>query len=222
MDNLEIYNKVRIVPENAKKPIKGGRLSGFTNINPMWRFEKLTELFGPCGIGWYYDVRREWSETCGSEVCVFVSIDLYIKYNGEWSKPIHGIGGSKLAAKEKNGINVSDECYKMATTDAISVACKQLGVGADVHWADGNKYDQADSNDNPNPDKPKSKTATTPGTSKADVSALRIYLQKYGLDEKKICDNYKIDCIEKLTTGQIKSVMSESNLEHFKQKCGVE
>ena len=26
----------------------------------------------------------------------------------------------------------SDECYKMALTDALSVACKALGVAADV------------------------------------------------------------------------------------------
>ena len=35
----------------------------------------------------------------------------------------------------------SDECYKMALTDAISVACRALGVGADVYWeADRSKY----------------------------------------------------------------------------------
>ena len=29
--------------------------------------------------------------------------------------------------------HLNDEAYKMALTDAISVACKQLGVGADVY-----------------------------------------------------------------------------------------
>ena len=37
----------------------------------------------------------------------------------------------------------SDECYKMAYTDAISVAAKALGIGADVYWAAGRtKYSQ--------------------------------------------------------------------------------
>ena len=37
---------------------------------------------------------------------------------------------------------VSDEGYKMALTDAISVACKALGIGADVWFAnDRTKYD---------------------------------------------------------------------------------
>ena len=46
-------------------------------------------------------------------------------------------------AKEKNGPYTSDECFKMALTDAISVACKALGFGADVYWeADRSKYDK--------------------------------------------------------------------------------
>lgn len=54
MDNLELYNRVRSVPEEAKKAITAGRTKGFTDINPMWRIKKLTEEFGVCGIGWYY------------------------------------------------------------------------------------------------------------------------------------------------------------------------
>jgi molecular chaperone DnaK (HSP70) len=47
-----------------------------------------------------------------------------------------------FVAKEKDGPYVNDECFKMALTDAISVACKALGVGADVYWQeDRTKYD---------------------------------------------------------------------------------
>ncbi|MBP3925739.1 MAG: hypothetical protein J6D13_00945 [Clostridium sp.] len=142
MNNLEIYERFRSVPEDAKKPINGGRLKGKTDINPMWRIKALTEQFGPCGIGWYYVPVRKWLETCGAETAAFVDIELYIKVDGEWSKPIAGTGGSMFAENEKTGVHVSDECYKMATTDAISVACKQLGVGADVYWdKDRTKYD---------------------------------------------------------------------------------
>lgn len=221
MDNLDIYNKVRIVPDNAKKTIKGGRINGFTDINPMWRIEKLTELFGPCGIGWYYDVKREWSEECGSEICAFVSIDMYIRYEGEWSKPIHGIGGSRLATMQKSGVNVSDECYKMATTDAISVACKQLGIGADVYWAEGSKYDQPGI-EKPQTEKPNAQAANQAvAASKADISAMRTYFKKHGLDEKKVCQKYKAGSIEKLNAGQIAAILSEGYLEYFKQNCGV-
>lgn len=142
MGNLDIYDRVKSVPETAKKTIQAGRTKGFTDINPMWRIKILTEEFGPCGFGWYYTVDKKWVEAVSNEICVFVDIALFVKVGSEWSKPIHGTGGSKLATSEKNGVYVSDECYKMATTDAISVACKQLGIGADVYWdKDKTKYD---------------------------------------------------------------------------------
>lgn len=142
MDNLSIYEKYREVPQEAKKTINGGRMNGKTDINPMWRIKCLTEQFGACGIGWYYNPIKKWLERSDNEVAAFVDIELYVKVDGEWSMPISGTGGSMFVAKEKNGLYVSDECYKMATTDAISVACKQLGFGADVYWqSDKSKYD---------------------------------------------------------------------------------
>jgi hypothetical protein len=147
-DNLEIYGKYREVPREAQKEIKGGRMKGKTDINPMWRIKALTEQFGPCGIGWYYKPVRKWLESCGDEIAAFVDIELFVKVDGEWSMPISGTGGSMLRAKETSGLYVSDECYKMATTDAISVACKQLGFGADVYWqADKTKYDRSTETD---------------------------------------------------------------------------
>lgn len=143
MDNLYIYNQARQVPEEAKKTITGGRLKGKTDINPMWRIKKLTELFGTCGIGWYVDIVRTWIDEGRIESSANVEIKLYIKVDGEWSKGITGIGGSKFSNLE-SGKNYydNDECYKCAYTDALSVACKQLGIGADVYWEkDTTKYD---------------------------------------------------------------------------------
>lgn len=142
-DNMLIYKAVRSCPQEALKPITGGRLNGKSDINPMWRIKALTEQFGPCGIGWYYDVTRQWLERGeGDTVAAFCNISLYIKWGDEWSKPIQGTGGSAFVAKERGGLYTSDECFKMALTDAISVACKALGFAADVYWsADRTKYD---------------------------------------------------------------------------------
>ena len=117
--NLEIYNQVRSVPEHALRKIEAGRLKGKSDINPMFRIQKLTEVFGPVGFGWYTEVTRKWTET--SE-------------NGEML------------------INpyLDDEAYKKAYTDAISVAAKALGVGADVYWeADKTKYDERPQEETP-------------------------------------------------------------------------
>ena len=123
-DNMSIYEAHRQPPEEALKPITAGRLKGFSDINPMWRIKALTEEFGPCGIGWYYTVDKQWLEPCGNEAVAFVNISLYVKKDGEWSMPIFGNGGSKIIAQERNGSFVSDEAFKMAVTDAIGVAAK--------------------------------------------------------------------------------------------------
>ena len=141
-ENLKIYNEVREVPKEAKKNIGGGRLKGMTDINPMWRIKALTEQFGPCGIGWKYEITEKILEHgANDEISAFVDINLFYKYEDVWSEAIPGTGGSSFVAKEKNGLYVSDECFKMALTDALSVACKALGVGANVYWdKDETKY----------------------------------------------------------------------------------
>ena len=141
--NMRIYDAVRSVPEEAKRAITAGRLKGKTDINPMWRIKALTEQFGPCGDGWGYTIDRLWiEEGANGEKCAFAMISLWYKReDGTRSEPVIGIGGNMLVANEKNGLYTSDECYKMALTDAISVACKALGFGADVYWgADRTKY----------------------------------------------------------------------------------
>ena len=131
--HLETWNKVKTPPKEALKEIKGGRLKGFSDIDPMWRMQIMTETFGPVGIGWTYEIMERWSGAYGDQVCVFQNIRLKYKQNNEWSEWIPGTGGSMLAAQETRGIHVSDECYKMALTDALSVAMKAIGVGADVY-----------------------------------------------------------------------------------------
>lgn len=141
--NLELYYKVSDVPEEAQKKITGGRLNGMTNINPMWRIKMLTKEFGICGFGWKTEVVKVWKdEGANGVVVVNVEIKLYVKMNGEWSEGITGIGGSTLVAKETGGLFTDDECYKKALTDALSVACKSLGIGAGIYWSnDPTKYD---------------------------------------------------------------------------------
>ena len=143
-ENMRYYDAARNVPPEAQKAFNNGRFSG-TDINPMWRIKKLTELFGPAGIGWYYEVTSERSERLNDDtVIAVVDLNLYIKVDGEWSKPIYGTGGNQLVSKTSRGITTSDEGYKMALTDALGVACKALGIGADVYFdKDKTKYTAA-------------------------------------------------------------------------------
>lgn len=166
-DNLKVYEAVRQPPPEAIKPIMGGRLKGKSDINPMWRIKALTEQFGMCGIGWKYVITRQWLETGGKEeIAAFVNIDLFIKVEGAWSDAIPGTGGSSFVAKESSGLYTSDECFKMALTDAISVSCKALGFAADIYWqADNTKYNNGMVDDKPTTPQgnypPKTTTTTT-------------------------------------------------------------
>lgn len=141
-ENMDLYNAVRSAPPEALKTIGGGRLKGMTDINPMWRIKILTEQFGPCGLGWKYEIDKMWLEHgANNETAAFVLIRLYVCSHDGWSEPIPGIGGSSFVSKERDGLYTDDECYKKALTDAISVACKALGVAADVYWnSDKTKY----------------------------------------------------------------------------------
>lgn len=159
MDNMRIYNQCREVPPEAQKAITGGRLKGMTDINPMWRIKKLTEMFGPCGIGWYY-TQPEYQFVPGNdgEVACIAQTSLVYRDDNGWSQPIPGSGGAMYVAKETKGLYTDDEAPKKALTDALSVACKALGIGADVYFAkDRTKYDKRQQDPSP-----KQETSHTP------------------------------------------------------------
>ena len=144
-NNMRFYEAARSVPQEARKAIQAGRLKGMTDVNPMYRIKRLTEIFGPCGLGWWYTIKDERiiDDEITGQRAAFVDIDLFYKDpgSGEESHAIPGTGGAAFVSKERSGPYLSDECFKMALTDAISVAAKAIGVAADVYWEkDRTKY----------------------------------------------------------------------------------
>ena len=213
-DNLKIYEAARTVPPEAQKTIKGGRLSGMTDINPMWRIKQLTELFGPCGFGWKYEItEKRLEQGANDEIAAFVDINLYIHHDGKWSEPIPGTGGSTFVAKESRGLHTSDECFKMALTDAISVACKSLGFGADVYWdGDSTKYNSRQNT--PKNTKPKPKKT---GEKATEAQCRAIYAIGNNKDiakdviKDKIRKDYEVDSTKDLTKQEASAVIEWLN-----------
>ena len=209
-----LYNQVRTVPKEAQKPIQGGRLKGMTDINPMWRIKTLTEQFGPAGFGWYTEIIDQWlEEGANNEVAAFMKIHLYIKGAEGWSKPIVGIGGSSFISKEKNGLYTSDEAYKMAYTDALSISCKALGIGADIWWDnDSSKYNKVEDA------QPTAQQATKETDVKLASEKQLNYI--YSLVKKKnyeegiktyIKTNYNKQSSKELTSGEAKELIDLLN-----------
>jgi hypothetical protein len=143
MSNMQHWLAMSRPPATALKTIKGGRLQGMTDVNPQWRYQAMTEQFGPIGIGWKYEIDKMWTEQgCDGEVLAFAQVSVRVFSHDYWSEPVFGVGGNHLVVKESKGLRNNDECWKMAITDALSVALKMLGVAADIYaglW-DGSKY----------------------------------------------------------------------------------
>ena len=185
MKNSEVWNKLKGVDDWAKKEIKAGRLKGMTDIKPQWRYLRLTDMFGPCGIGWKISIEKLWvEEGSDGQRAAFANINLYVNTEGKWSEPIPGNGGSMFVTKEKNGMHTSDEAFKMAITDAIGTAAKLLGLAADVYM--GGDYD--------------TKYSTQPPETISDEEAdtLKLLIEETGTDAGVVLKYYKIDALKDL------------------------
>lgn len=185
-DNLKYWNLLKTVPAGMLKPIMAGRLKGKSDINPQWRMEAMTSVFGPVGKGWRYEIVRLWTEPgTPPEVCAFALVNVYVcDEAGIWSEPIPGIGGSMLIEQETRGPHTSDEAYKMAVTDALSVALKALGVAADVYMGllEGSKYSKPlPIQGSPPPPTTQDKTEAPPNTTSITVADVR---KKTGISKK--------------------------------------
>ena len=131
--NMELWTKVaRTNPKHTKK-VKLGRT--FTAIDPYSQIREATRVFGPAGIGWGWEVKQI-VHLPSHEMGVLVRLwhgckDQYIE---QW-----GQAGYYLDRDQKKR---DDDCFKKATTDAITKCLSYLGFNADVFTGqfDDNKY----------------------------------------------------------------------------------
>lgn len=150
-ENMRLWDKLgRTDPANTKGFKRAGGFAG-TAIKPMWSFKRMTEEFGPCGLGWGVN-EPSFQVVPGheGEVLVYCTVSIwYGEGQGEDERncvhsPVFGVGGDKVVGKNKYGLTSDDEAFKKAYTDAIGNALKLIGVGADVHMGlfDDSKYVQ--------------------------------------------------------------------------------
>jgi len=137
--NTELWDKLgKTDPAHTKEFTRGGGFKG-TAIKPMWSYKRMTEEFGPCGKGWGINAPSFELVTVAEEVLVYCTA---IVWYGDRDTITVGVGGDKVAGKNKYGVTTDDEAFKKAFTDAVTNALKMIGVGADVHMGmfDDNKY----------------------------------------------------------------------------------
>lgn len=150
-DNLRVWSALEKTDPKHTKAFK--RAGGFTGtaIKPIWSIRRLTDLFGPCGVGWGM-TEPVFQTVPGSngEVLVYCTVGLWFVDSGQPSQTVYGVGGDKVVThikaneqyKRPERWESDDEAFKKAFTDALMNAAKQIGVGADVHMGmfDDNKY----------------------------------------------------------------------------------
>lgn len=141
-ENTKLWDLLgRTDPAHTKGFTRGGGFKG-TAIKPIWSYRRMTEEFGPCGVGWGIgEPQFQVLQGAEDEKLVFCTVTVWYLHEGETRKLV-GVGGDKAVAKNKYGLASDDEAFKKAMTDATTNALKLLGVGADVHMGlfDDNKY----------------------------------------------------------------------------------
>lgn len=150
-ENLKIWDVLGKTDPKQTKPFKrGGGFTG-TAVKPIYTTKKMTEEFGPCGIGWGF-TEPQFQIVLGDnrEVMVYCWLSLWIMRDGQKSALIPGVGGDKVVSHIKANAQYNrperwendDEAFKKAFTDAIGNAMKHIGMSADVHMGlfDDSKY----------------------------------------------------------------------------------
>jgi len=138
-DNLAIWDALcRTDPTHTKSFNRAGGFKG-TAIKPIWITRRLTEQFGPAGIGWGVNEPTFQVVSVEGEILVYCTVSVW---HTDRENLLWGVGGDKVQAKRKDGSFNDDEAFKKAFTDAVNNAVKSIGVGADVHMGlfDDDKY----------------------------------------------------------------------------------
>jgi hypothetical protein len=131
-NNLRIWSALgKTDPAHTKGFSRAGGFKG-TAIKPIWITQRLTEQFGPCGIGWGFEAPQFQVVPTPTDTLVYCTVTAWFMDGGK-QHFIYGVGGDKIVAMRQSGPFCDDEAFKKAFTDALGNAFKFVGVGADVH-----------------------------------------------------------------------------------------
>lgn len=139
MSNLDIWEKFADIDPKFTKPITGKPYKG-TSPNPQYVIRCLTEMFGPVGVGFGWEVQAEGFEHIGDEVLHWCRIRFW--HSDATAPGFSSYGQTKALMKTRNGFMSDEDAPKKSLTDAITKAAAQVGVGANIflgRW-DDNKY----------------------------------------------------------------------------------
>jgi hypothetical protein len=165
-DNLKIWRTVMRTDPRYTKDLAGVGFEG-TSINAEYMVMRATEIFGPAGTGWGWEiledrmlpgapmsesvwennkfirnmVLRDADGSLVTELNHSIKIKFWYRTDSGTRGEVESYGATKYLYKTKTGIMCDGEAQKKSLTDAIKKALSLLGFSADV-WL--GLYDQAE------------------------------------------------------------------------------
>lgn len=141
-DNLKLWQSIEKTPKDQTKAITGKSYSG-TSPKPHYLVHKATETFGPCGIGWGFQIVDERiEEGAGGERLSIARVKVWYEWEGRRGEVEH-IGGTQFSGTRKSGQPFTDEdAPKKSVTDALVKALSMIGFAGDIFMGryDDSKY----------------------------------------------------------------------------------
>ena len=168
MDNKDLWKRAFTTDPRAVKPITGKQYKG-DSPKPYWIIERLTDEFGPCGIGWGFTILNERFERFGdgthAEALHIAVVRFWyvqhvdgIAHRGEFEQ----VGQTRASYTSAGGKFIVDEdAPKKSVTDALVKCASYLGFAGDIFsgmWDDskyvawaGEEWDRRYQEQNANP-----------------------------------------------------------------------
>jgi len=146
LGNKDLWERVKVTDPRAVKPITGKQYKG-NSPKPYWIVERLTDEFGPCGIGWGFTILNERFERFGESESLHIAVVrlwyvMYIEgvvHRGEFEQ----VGQTRSSYMSAAGKFIVDEdAPKKSVTDALVKCASYLGFAGDIFsgmW-DDSKY----------------------------------------------------------------------------------
>ncbi|UEK60832.1 hypothetical protein LL668_06765 [Providencia rettgeri] len=157
-DHLNIWKRVQRTDARFTKPLDGMGFVG-TSINSTYMFMRATEIFGPIGEGWGYEIieekmidgkplvepvldahhkqvamrfLRDGDGTLLFEQNHSIKIRFWYIIEGETRGEFESYGATPYRYQTKQGIRTDSEVIKKSLTDSIKKALSMLGFSSDV------------------------------------------------------------------------------------------
>ncbi|EMB3081703.1 hypothetical protein U8233_001657 [Providencia rettgeri] len=157
-NHLNIWKQVQRTDSRFTKPLDGMGFVG-TSINSTYMFMRATEIFGPIGEGWGYEIieekmidgkplvepvldahhkqvamrfLRDGDGTLLFEQNHSIKIRFWYIIEGETRGEFESYGATPYRYQTKQGIRTDSEVIKKSLTDSIKKALSMLGFSSDV------------------------------------------------------------------------------------------